>query len=355
VVTTRLGTGPDGRPVVLKEADASSAAALEREADVLGIARHPGVVEVAWTEVLADTDGFRVALRWAGGRTASDLRAGVEGAAAVVAAVAMTVADLHGVGVRHGAIRAEHVVLDGEGRPVLCGFGSAGRAGMPAAPTEADDVAALGELLRALVGADVDVEPIPEHRFGRRRGFAGATPRALLTLADHATADDVTLRPSARGFAAALAATIPGEPAPATSTARWRVPAAAVGVGLLAWGVSAVLRSPSAPRTLEVPTTTTVDAVVDGNVVELDGVRYAVGRPGDVLAVGDWDCDGTATVAAVRPTTGEVFLFERWASPGDDVVVAPTARVDGAARVEPAGCDALAVVDADGERTVVPA
>lgn len=53
-----------------------------------------------------------------------------------------------------------------------------------------------------------------------------------------------------------------------------------------------------------------------GTVAEVEGRRFELGRPGDALVVGDWDCDGTATPALYRPSTGEVFLFARWADPG---------------------------------------
>ena len=45
--------------------------------------------------------------------------------------------------------------------------------------------------------------------------------------------------------------------------------------------------------------------------VSVDGRRYPVGTPGDQVAVGDWDCDGVATVAVVQPG-GQVYLFDSW-------------------------------------------
>ena len=50
---------------------------------------------------------------------------------------------------------------------------------------------------------------------------------------------------------------------------------------------------------------------IDAGFVSVDGVRYPVGAAGDQLAVGDWDCDGIATVALVEPT-GRVYVFETW-------------------------------------------
>jgi hypothetical protein len=99
-------------------------------------------------------------------------------------------------------------------------------------------------------------------------------------------------------------------------------------------------------------------AITDG-VVEVDGVRYGVGRPGDLLAVADWDCDGAATVALVRPDRGAVFVFDGWASVGADAVATAVTTVAGAVALaaedpDGDGCGALVVTDAAGRRTEVP-
>ena len=96
-------------------------------------------------------------------------------------------------------------------------------------------------------------------------------------------------------------------------------------------------------------------SVADG-AVDVGGVRYAVGGPGDLLGVGDWDCDGAATVALVERATGRVFLFDRWAGPGEDVSVASSAVVPEPTGIEVVGdqaCDVLVVTGADGTRTEV--
>lgn len=82
-------------------------------------------------------------------------------------------------------------------------------------------------------------------------------------------------------------------------------------------------------------------------VVEHGGHRYAVGRPGDVAVLGDWDCDGTPTPALYRPSTGEAFVFGSWARAGRPV------RAHGAGRhppggvvtvvAGPGGCDRLSI------------
>jgi hypothetical protein len=86
---------------------------------------------------------------------------------------------------------------------------------------------------------------------------------------------------------------------------------------------------------------------IDGHTVEIDGARWSLGRPGDVVAVGDWDCDGAASPALLRPPTGDVFVFAGWAGPDDPMTVPARDRIPGAvalrARPEPQGCDALVV------------
>ena len=72
--------------------------------------------------------------------------------------------------------------------------------------------------------------------------------------------------------------------------------------------------------------------------------RYQVGQAGDQLVLGDWDCDGRATLGLYRPLTGEEFLFESW--PADKALAAK--GVSGATRGGMAevvrgkdGCDRL--------------
>src|SRR3990170_1337111 len=176
VTWQRLATTAQGRAVLVKHADAGEDAdRLGREAALLRACRHPGVVEVLEEREL--DDGSReLSLAVAGSRTVADLRTDLTGAAGLVAALATTVADLHDLGIVHGRITADHVLVDAGGRPVLCGLAGAGRVGSqpPGAPAPlapADDVAALGALLGGLVAPDGggplgDWEPIPERRLG---------------------------------------------------------------------------------------------------------------------------------------------------------------------------------------------
>jgi hypothetical protein len=96
--------------------------------------------------------------------------------------------------------------------------------------------------------------------------------------------------------------------------------------------------------------------LVSGRRVTAGDAQFEVGRPGDQLVLGSWNCTGQVTPALLRPTTGEVFVFSSWA--GDHPVVVPaTAQVDGAdgLRVEHHGnCDTLYATRPRNQPVAVP-
>ena len=90
----------------------------------------------------------------------------------------------------------------------------------------------------------------------------------------------------------------------------------------------------------------------DGEVLEVpEGTivapaRYAIGRPGDVLLFGDWDCDGLVTPAIHRAEVGQTVVFDDWAEPGRPLegrteAVAPGGEAS--VRSGDDGCDRLVV------------
>jgi hypothetical protein len=277
------------------------------------------------------------------------------------------------------------VIIGAGGRPVLCGFADGGRIGTGAAAlTPEVDVLGLGNLLRALIIDDgSEAEPIPDRRlaFGRVRApWSGYQRRALLTLADRAT-DDVPLRrPPARRLASDILDTVPsahlGEDAfaalrssaaevePSPRTRRMSLAAIGVGLVLVLWAVTglggegsdaaavfASLPPTTAPDTTA-PSTTPVPAVEDGRIIVAGGHRFEAGIAGDRVAVGDWNCDGVATPALLRPSTGALFMFDSWATEGNDVSVAPARTIPGAVDLHPLdrgdGCSTLIVLLDDG-------
>jgi hypothetical protein len=95
-------------------------------------------------------------------------------------------------------------------------------------------------------------------------------------------------------------------------------------------------------------------------VLEAGQQRWAVGQPGDLVAVGDWSCRGTRSVALLRPATGEVFAFDGWASREKAVDAPLLARVGGgravrAADLDADGCHELVVERATGAPAVLRA
>lgn len=199
-MTIQVFTGVD-RPVVVKTATTPAArASLARETERLRRAKHPGVVEV----VSASTERLEIA--WVGAHTLETARLPVPAAAGVLAAVAETIADLHALGVIHGRLEPGHVVIAGDGRPVICGMSGPDPSDELTGP--ADDVAAIGRLIDHLLGPDAEPEPIPDRRWGRKT-WTGYHRRTLQLLADRASHDDPARRPTARAVANAIVEAVP--------------------------------------------------------------------------------------------------------------------------------------------------
>ena len=372
-VQTTVETASD-RAVVVKRAvgGATAIEQLRREGERLRRAQHPGVVPLLRSA--PTTDGWELVMGH-GGRSLSTLRgAGAAQLAGLVAGAASTLADLHEMGITHGRIDASHVLVSDSGRPLLCGLGGGQRRADPE-----QDVAMLGALLAELVGTDDEPEPIPDRRWRPRRGWHGWERRALLLLADQATADEPGRRPTARRLAAAIAEAVPpgdqlrrvaeiaqpppdgieglrpaDEPANRPRARRVGAMLLALGCALLALAVlepSAGQRPSLAPAGPEGTSEVRVAEPVPGSVLEADGRRYLVGQAGDHLLVGDWSCDGSSTPAAFRPSTQEVFVFDRWAG-ADEVAVDAIATVPEGIALESeagsVGCPDLSVRTAGG-------
>lgn len=388
----------DGGPVVVKRATGADAARLRAAGERLVGAAHPGVVQVIDSQGSGTTWELRLVHAGRPADAVGPLRPAQ--VAALVAGAAATLADLHDAGIVHGRLIPSHLLIGPHGRPVLCGFGDAANGAEPV-----DDVAALGSIIVALLGAGAgaDAAPLPERRWARRGSSGAWARRTLLLLADHACAEPPTRRPSARRFAASIAEAFPAaasEPpyppehdlpvpdrdpldalrASADTVHRRPVPllalaCAAAGALLLGAAIVRVAQPDATTRaarssapplptdrlpTDRLPTTTVTSpaaAIIDGTTVRLGTRRYQVGDPGDLVVVGDWDCNGSSTPAVLRPSTGEVFVFTAWAS-DREVVVPPVASIDDAVNLmvgeEAGGCSALAAERGDGSRVEIP-
>jgi eukaryotic-like serine/threonine-protein kinase len=99
--------------------------------------------------------------------------------------------------------------------------------------------------------------------------------------------------------------------------------------------------------------------LIEGGTISAGSAQWTLGEPGDVIAVGDWECDGRSTPALLRPVTGDVFVFPGWAADAEPVTVEARDRLPGAValRAEPGddGCDQLVVELSSGATTIVEA
>lgn len=102
--------------------------------------------------------------------------------------------------------------------------------------------------------------------------------------------------------------------------------------------------------------------ILEATIASGDAVphRFAFGRPDDVVTLGDWDCDDTATPAVYRPGTGEIYHFNDWGPPDQPMMSAQPLRGTFGGRPEIGkdgdGCDELFIrpVEPTGERASTP-
>jgi serine/threonine protein kinase len=212
----------EGRLLAAKEPGRAGSEALRSEAELLRRVQGPGVVELVG---MRGGDAPALLTRWVGPRSLADVPVPMtpERSAAIVLAVAATVGRLHRAGVVHGDLDPTHVLLDADGRPVLCGFGSAGSIGAsvrrpatdpgpgdgqePAPLRPATDVAGLGRLLEHLIGTAGTTDGGP--RWGRAARATSSRRRALGVVAAQATVANPAGRPSVSAFAHAVRRAVP--------------------------------------------------------------------------------------------------------------------------------------------------
>jgi hypothetical protein len=89
-----------------------------------------------------------------------------------------------------------------------------------------------------------------------------------------------------------------------------------------------------------------------------DGRTWQVGAPGDLVVVSQWGCAAEPTAALLRPETGQVWYFTRWAGAGEHLDAVAVATVAGgrsadARDVDGDSCAELVVTRDSGEPVVV--
>ena len=320
-----------GRLVAVKSAGTEfEVAALAHEADLLRRSAHPGVVGVvSFTSTL---DRAELVLTAPSEYTVAErLPESINACLDFVAAIADIVADLHAIGVAHGAIRPDHVLVAENNQPVLCGFGCAQSVVDP--QLFAADVVAIGELLAWLA------RRMPsDARAARRVSAAVACCRE----------PDMTAR--ALGFAMVDGAH--GAKGRRTGSAHKSGLSALIALGAIATAAALFADSgaPSSgsPTTAGASATTRSPEGLDPPRIAVRGASYRVGESGDLAFF--VPCEGTDRVVVIRPATGDLFVFDRFADAGAPLTAQSVGRVEGALEIlagESGSCSELAVATDD--------
>lgn len=336
--------------------ESADCARMRHEADILRRLDHPGLVRL-----VDHTEGppARIRTVFVGPDSWSSKPPIDEQVASSLSAALATVADIHDSGLTHGDIRAEHVLVDSAGRPVLCGLARARTADPTTIAADVDALISLGRELAQMAGVEREaIESIlATLEAGREdlRGTVRSLDRRRLPPAAPATPTDRRAVVAACGLLAAVSIVAVVAIVVLRSTGG-AVPAATASRPLL---------DPK-PTDVTVPTATVSPAVAPADrptapktvtdAVNLfrDGRRYTLGRSGDIIVTGDWSCDGTPTPALLRPETGEVAVFADWPAVNATVPPAVSTVVDGAIDLVATDqeCPLLRVATATGSRLI---
>ena len=320
----------DGRVVAVKSAQGpDSALRLAHEADILGRLDHPGIVQLV-DHVPGDSGHLTTIFV---GPETWDQHLPTDETVLTnrLSMLAATIADLHDSGVAHGNITLEHIITRTDGRPILCGLGGALAADSASITADHDG---LAEVFRA---ASSEISGATHATCQAIAGAlaAGTTNARAVTQQLDALARSEPISNSRRpgniqlgamGAAALVSLTLigwflfPGRP-PVDDVAAPPVPSS----------------TSLAPSVVDepVPAPTTVPPPVPGpNAPQLshNGRQYALGQAGDIVVAHDWNCDGLATPALLRPETGDVAVFALWPTPDQAIVADSVTTVSGATR-----------------------
>ncbi len=327
------------RIVAVKEApiDSSRAQTLAGEAETLRRISHPSVVEYVEHQT---EPTVQLVTMFAGTDTWERRPPHGLDAVRALAALCSIVADLHDAEISHGSLTASHIITGSDTRPVLCGFGRSTALSGSSSP---EDLTALAELLVEMT-TDLDDQQrshIAAISTDLRRGSISA--RTATSRLDALLAEDGAPPPGRRvtrrvialvaaatiGMSAMSLLTAGDDPSPRSRTS---VSAASTTTaGAIGLGPSAAPPAPAAPL---VPPTALAPPAPGAPTLINDGRQYALGQPGDVAIVGDWNCDGNTTPALLRPTTGEIAIFGEWPAPKSGVVAQHIVVVEGAHSLE---------------------
>jgi len=374
----------DAGGLVVKSGRGGDRAGLRREAEVMRVAGNNSLVRLV--ELRDHPDLTELVLRDTGGPSlaaALGTTARPSESLRLLAEACDTVARLHATGWAHGRIAADHVLLTPRGRMRLCSLRDAVPIDLDASVARNDRSALLRmvddwvrspttsrststpvarlcavRVARSTRRLPDDPDPILLARILRRCsprpgpraraaliGLAISLPLAV-TSAIALGRPDVPERSVAPASTRSTTTTPPTEPA--------RTPASTTTAP--ATDPTIPCATPVASGGADVDGDGCADVVeVDGNTVAIGPWRFRLGAPEDVVAVGDWDCDGRATAAVLRRSSGEVHVFDGWATDSNPVTGRLVDSVTDATGISSPtdGCGPPLVTHTDGSTTEV--
>jgi hypothetical protein len=339
---------------------------LRHEAAVLRAVAHPGVVRIA---AVPDQPDSELITRAVDGATLWLWCLAPAEVAGLGSAVATILADLHDLGVAHGSVTADHVLVDPGGRPILCSMGRT-KVGDPTAM--AGDVADLARcLLECLLnGPGGGPDRVRLTKLLRRA--ANKPPPARVLSRQLGRSSLGACLPGAAASPAAVS--VPLTPLVPTAGGRRRRLLGAYsfrgrvilgGAALVVAASLAVLHAvgpapaASAPPPAPCPTADhgCRPLKVEGAHFDVGGTAWSVGQRGTVVVLGRWSCRTPATPALLQPADGRIWWFSRWGSSTRPVPGRPAGVVPGATSLltlpQPGGCDRLAVMEHGRVATVL--
>ncbi len=350
-----------GDDVVVKAGSGELRDRLRREAEVLRRCKDLPVIDLV--ELAEGADHTELVTARYGSLTLkeSGLLDPHERGLALAAACA-AVEELHRAGRTHGALTASHVLVEPGGGVRLCSLGAGQEleaAGVDGA--EASDRDALSTVVTEVLEQPAGFESGRERRrWDRAARRAVARLGAARGLRSGAEVLEVLRGCGVPGTDTAEAGDIadiatPPERRRRSGPSMAGVAVAAVVACLLSAGAAWALTRDSGESALE-PICADIEAdgacdqfAVEGQTITVGEHTFDVGGPGETPRLGDWNCDGTATVAVLRPTSGEVFTFDGWADRGSPVSGELVGTFEGATGiVEPTSCGPMEITLQDG-------
>lgn len=379
------GRAPSARSVAVKVP--STAGALRREVVALNRFQHPNIVRQ-----VGSSPGALVIELAEDGTLQHHLdqrrKLSAQEVSGVVIGLAAALDHIHTQGWIHGDVNPTNIGVRTDGSVFLIDLATARPADgtvltestpaysgpAPRADPHVDLRAAAVTALKCIDVNDAETATLSTHLTRIVRDIDAGTRVTVVELRSSVTETNacairplgLTARPGSGSTAGFGPRPGPGGAPPPEQEPRARVVALALVVMAIA-GVGLVALSPSSEPVTEATFTSarmmsdTVTPAIEslsghaarwdsrtGTAIVGRGIerRWRVGRAGDLAAIGDWDCDGEATLGVYRPATSEWFAFSSWiegTDSADAVVLDGGTRL--AVRGTGAGCDEPTLID----------